>query len=926
MKMHYFIRSFIILLFLFSAQTGFSQFEEIIINSEYSGLSWDEFIEKAETDYSIRIYYDNDSLKSININDSSFLKKETLTLDNFLKGFNCKVSRYGSSIFITENDILKIKLPGKFNKVKTYGFEKEEYHYDSKYLDSQKEYISNVSIVGIKGKDTKKTATFKGMVMTEDDQTPLYGVVLRIRETGQKKTTDQNGNYSFVLKKGAYTLEVIGAEIETTIYEIHLNSSGILDLFPERTYVSLEEVTIYSEKFHNIKSMIIGFEEISISKSVDIPSSLGENDVIKAGLLLPGVQTIGEGNAGINVRGAPADQNMFYLNGLPLYNTSHFLGFFSSFNSLAIKSLNIYKSSIPIQYGNNLSSVFDIKVKEGLKNKYSASFNLSPIAISLLAEGPIIKDKSSFLISMRSTYSNWILSLIDDSDINESQASFKDFILNYSSKINDNNTIKLIGYYSNDNIELAGRNKYNYEVKGINLSWDKNLLNKHRINSNLIYSNYEFTESNIESILYSYKLPYKLDHFGINSKLNLNYEKHDINIGTDNILYMIDQGSIEPAESISLILPIDFYKENAVLLSVFASDSWKVSDHFSLMAAIRLNSYHYLGERSINIYEDDLVYSPLNIIDTVYYKNFEQITSYTHPDIRITANYRINDDLSVKAGYSYMYQYLFMMTNTISASPTNKFKLVDQYMDPIKGQQANLGFYSNFNKNTYIFSLEAYYKKIDNYKDYKDGANIIFSEVPEFDIVNAKINLYGIEFMLKKNIGKFNGWINYTYSSSIVSPYNDINNLSVNLGKPYPANYDKPHSLNIVSNYKFSRRFSLSANLVYSTGRPLTYPVGLYYQNRTQIPYYTTRNEYRVPDYFRIDMSARFEGTLKRNKIAHGTWIFSIYNLTGRNNAYSVFFKTEDGRINAYKMSIFAIPIFSVSYQIKLGNYADKYN
>ncbi len=925
MKMHQLIRTLIFLSLFLSVQTGFSQIEKIVIGNKYIGLKWDEFIEKIEDEYSVNIYYESDSLKHLDINLSSFTGNENISLIRFLEHYNFKVSEYHSYIFITKNNLIQTKLPSNFNKIKTYGFYRDETQNESKYLKSEEEYISNVRTIGTKGSDPKSTAVFSGKVLTKYEMNPLAGVVLKIRENGKSTISDQEGNYSFNLKKGVYTIEVSSVEIEPTVYEIHLYSDGELDIFPERTYVSIEEVTIHSEKFHNVKSMMTGFEELSINKTADIPSSLGENDVIKAGLLLPGVQTIGEGNAGINVRGAPADQNMFYLDGLPLYNTSHFLGFFSSFNSLAIKNLNIYKSSIPIQYGNNLSSVFDIKVKEGLTDKYSGSFNLSPITLSLLAEGPIIKEKSSFLISFRTTYSNWVLSLIDNLDINESQASFKDIITNFSFKVNDKNKIKLLAYYSDDDIQLAERNRYDYQVKGMKLSLDKTLVKKHGINTNIVYSNYEFAESNYESNLFSYTLPYKLDHFGINSKLNLHYDKHDINIGTDNILYMIDQGNVEPGDSLSLISPIELYKENAILSSIFISDSRKIFDHFSLKAAIRLNSYHYLGERSMYVYDDQYGYSPESITDTINYQNFERIKSYTNPDIRITANYRFNEKFSVKAGYSYMYQYLFMMTNTISASPTNKFKLVDQYLGPIKGQQANLGFYSNLYYNTYILSIEAYYKKVDNYKDYKDGANIIFSEVPEFDIIDGKLDLYGIEFMLKKNIGKFNGWINYTYSNSMVSTDNSIYSQSVNMGEPYPANYDKPHSFNIVTNFKFSRRFSLSANLVYSTGRPITYPVGLYYQNRIQIPYYTTRNKYRVPDYFRVDISARFEGSLKRNKIAHGTWIFSVYNLTGRNNAYSVFFKTENGRINAYKMSIFAIPIFSVSYQLKHGNYADKY-
>jgi outer membrane receptor for ferric coprogen and ferric-rhodotorulic acid len=330
-----------------------------------------------------------------------------------------------------------------------------------------------------------------------------------------------------------------------------------------------------------------------------------------------------------------------------------------------------------------------------------------------------------------------------------------------------------------------------------------------------------------------------------------------------------------------------------------------------------------LGPQDVYEYIPD---SPLireNIIDTTHYTNNQKIKSYTNPDFRLAAKYIINPNLSLKASFSQLHQYIFMLSNSIALSPTDKWKLSDKHIKPMKGTQYSLGVFSNFLKGKLELSIEAYYKQVAKLVEYKDGADLLVTKIVETEILQGDLDAYGIEFMLKKSTGRFNGWFNYTYSSSNVLVKGDDEFTSINFGKKYPANYDKPHALNLVMNYKLSRRLSISGNVVYATGRPITYPTAIYFQDGTQITNYSSRNEYRLPDYFRMDLAVNLEGNLRKHKLIHGSWSLSVYNVTGRRNAYSVYFKTEGGSIKGYKLSIFGAPVVSLTYNFKLGNYAD---
>ncbi|MCP4180983.1 MAG: TonB-dependent receptor, partial [bacterium] len=615
---------------------------------------------------------------------------------------------------------------------------------------------------------------------------------------------------------------------------------------------SLEEIVVNSERNINIAGNQMGIEKLKVAKITEIPSVLGESDIIKVSLLLPGVQSVGEGTAGINVRGSPTDQNVFYIDNVPIYNTSHFFGFFSAFHPDAIKEFSLYKSSLPAKFGGRLSSVFDISSKTGNREHFSARGGISPITGRVMCEGPFKKGKSSYLVALRSTYSDWALNFVDDTNIKNSSAKFADALINLSFSLSDNIRLKLFSYYNYDKIDIVPRNKYNYSNKGFSLSLNSIFRKKHDLNISLIYSDYKYNEENNELLISSYKYNYAINHNEIKASFNFRpNNKHKITIGSNSILYLFDRGKRLPLNDSSLLAPVYLGNEKGLESGIFISEEWNITPNITVNAGLRYNFYTYLGAGEVYKYQEMSPKQAETIIDTLTFGQNKSIKKYSAPDFRLSAKYIINPNFSVKASYNKLYQYIFMLSNTIASAPSDSWKLTDYNIKPMEGQQFSFGAYSNIGKNVIEISSEIYYKKVKNLIEFKDGVSLIGNKYPEQDILQGNLTSYGIEFMFKKPYGRFNGWLNYTYSKSVVEIDNKETGEKINFGKPYNANYDKPHAFNLVANYKVSRRFSVSSNIIYATGRPITYPSAIYFQNGMQILHYSKRNEYRIPDYFR---------------------------------------------------------------------------
>jgi hypothetical protein len=904
-----------------------AQSELIIIDKSYNNLSWSDFVTKVENQHQIAFYFQDSALVNlkVKVNVNKSLKK---VLSENLTGVKLSFTFDNGNVFIVKGSKIKTKLPNDFfedsrvNSGDLFDKRKKESSIHE-YLSTRKALLTRNIVVGNRKKGAgKELVTIDGFINNTEDGLPIISGSLFFEELGTGTTTNELGYFSISLKKGKYSLKVNSIESKEEKYQLEVLSGGRIDLFLDKKVYALNEVIIRSNKEDNIKGTQMGFDKLSAKSIKEIPAIMGERDIVKVALLLPGVQSVGEGASGYNVRGSPADQNVFYLNSVPVYNTSHLFGFFSAFTPDAISNFKLYKSNIPAKYGGRLSSIFDITAKEGNKKRFSLRGGISPITGSFMVEGPFMKDKSSYMVAVRSTYSNWVLGLIDNYEIKNSNASFADAITNFSVAINPNNQIKLLTYFSKDDISLVSQTDYDYQNMGASLGWDHIINNKHNLQITYSFSNYGFNEKNKQLDWAAYKNNYNLEHNEIRANIILRpNEKHSISFGTNAILYNLNRGDHLPLNELSDVVPVYLGKEKGLEGGIYIDEEWSVTPVFSISGGFRLNYYSYLGPQDVYQYVPGAPLEIENIIDTISYGNNQIVKTYTNPDFRIAANYIINPSLSVKAGFSQLHQYIFMLSNTIAMSPTDKWKLSDSNIKPMRGRQYSVGVFTNIFKGALEFSVEAYYKTVHNLVEYKDGADLVVTKVVETEVLQGDLDAYGLELMLKKPFGRLNGWINYTYSSSTVLVKGNDEFTSINFGNPYPANYDKPHALNLVLNYKLSRRLSFSSNVVYSTGRPITYPTAIFYQDGAQITYYSNRNEYRLPDYFRLDLAINLEGNLKKHKLIHGSWSFSVYNVTGRRNAYSVYFKSEQGTIKGYKLSIFGSPIVSLSYNFKLGNY-----
>ncbi len=902
---------------------------QIIVTKEDHHSSWDNFVKHIEKKNNIRFYYEKNLIPEFDLhfkNDSTFL--EQILQDNFKElGILIAIDHHGN-VFMTKEDSINTELPSNFFHIpvahqKTQSEDTEKVKSENDFLKTTNEFFAETIIIGTREKGAnKKKATISGYVKNSKTGLPVVGATIFQSDQGIGVSADEKGYFKLVIDKGKHVLKINSVSTIEQKIEVDVLSDGDLNIEVLDELFLLEGVIISAEKYSKVRGTSMGLERIPMIAVKKVPLVFGERDVLKIALLLPGVQTVGEGSSGFNVRGSPTDQNIFYLNNVPIYNTSHVAGFFSAFNSDAISEFSLYKNYIPINYGGRLASVFDVEAKQGSMQKTKVNGGIGLITGRILAEGPIKKDTSSYLLAFRSTYSNWVLSMVDDIEIGRSKVNFADLIANLSFNINERNQLNIFSYVSNDGMNLATKSKYDYQNIAASINWKHYFKNNHNFETSIAHSNYAFTEENTEVLSFAYKHLNKIMHSEINARFNLNLDKnHKLIIGTNSVLYNIDRGNPVPLNEESNFMPISLGSEKGIESGIYLSDEWEISPELTINGGIRYNRYTYLGPQKVYTYLDGYPKSESSIQDTLFFSKNKSIKSHQGLDYRFAANYMVTKDLSFKIAFNRLHQYMYMLSNTVAIAPNYKWKLTDYNTEPMVGDQYSVGMYSNFPAFRIELSIEAYYKKIQNLVELKNGASLFLNEYVERSTLQGKLDAYGIELMLKKPYGKTTGWINYTYSSSQVIVDSDIQENRINFGNPYPSNFDKPHALNFVINRDFSKRFSMSANFVYATGRPITLPTSLYYYKGIKYLNYSKRNEYRIPDYIRLDLSFSLEGNLRRHKLAHGYWSFSIYNVLGRKNAYSVYFKKEEDQIKGYKFSVFGSPIYSLTYNFKLGNY-----
>lgn len=887
------------------------------IQGSFKNLTFSQFVARIESQTNYRFYYKGEA-DSLVVNLEAVSMSLASVLDTLLSGTEYQYGIHENKVFITKGRPIHTQLPVGFFEHDEVTEESEEIILTFDENSNSTEAEEEIHEIGNRSRRVRNgKVEITGSVRNADTGEPVVGAVIFHQESAAAVVTDPFGRYSAAFPAGTGTLKITCVGMKETVRRILIYSAGKFDIELKEHVTPLREVVVESERGANLSGMQMGLEKIDIKTMKQVPLALGEVDVMKVVLTLPGVQSVGENSTGINVRGGATSQNLILFNDATIYNPSHLFGFFSAFNPDVIKNVELYKGGVPAEYGGRLASVLEVSMREGNKKKFAGAGGIGPVTGRLTLEGPIIKDKASFLVGARSTYSNWLLSMVPNETIKRSKGSFYDFNVHLSNEINERNTVYLSGYFSNDKFRLGNDTLYHYNSLNGTLKWKHVFKNKLYGIFSSGFNRYEFNVSSERNPYNAFQLNYKIDQ--LNAKADFNYyynDKHTISFGASSIYYSLSPGSIFPVGNESAITQDAIQHERAVESAFYIGDQFEVTPKLSLYVGLRHSIYNYLGPRNIPNYVEGIPRTDNTRLDTVAH-GAGIINSYHGPEYRFSARYMLPWNASVKLSWQRMRQYIHMLSNTAAMSPTDIWKLSDPYIKPEIGDQITVGLYKNFKNNTIETSVEGYYKTTKDFLDYKGGAVLFMNHTIETDIVNTQGIAYGIECMVRKVTGKLNGWISYTYSRSFLQTESNTGSESINRGEMYPSNFDKPHDVTLVSNYKLSRRFSVSLNYTYSTGRPITLPLAKFDFNGTERLLYSERNQYRIPDYYRMDLSMNIEGNHKIRKLAHSSWSISLYNVTGRKNPYSIYFATVDGRIRSYKLSIFGHVIPTITYNFK---------
>lgn len=908
---------------LFSQFSNAQSVPEPKITIHLDSARFNDFVKEVEKQTGYFFYYDAARFDSLTIDLD--VKEQTIraVLDQVFRGSDFTYALdLAKRVYITEGQKIITQLqPGLFNPNSPDNA--DLITYTTPDNDAQEKLLSTaeskVHDVGVKRyKIPPGNSTVTGYVRSAVTGEPVIGAAVFIESPSIGVTTDALGFYTLTIPRGKQKLRIKSTGMRETQRQIILYSDGKLDVEMRESVIALKEVSVKAGMDKNVVSTDMGQVKLTIKNLKQVPTVFGETDLLRTVLTLPGVKSVGENSTGLNVRGGSTDQNLILFNDAVIYNPSHLFGFFSAFNPDVLKDVELYKSTIPSKYGGRLSSVLDINSRDGNKKKFVASGGIGLVTGRLTLEGPIIKDKTSFIIGGRSTYSDWVLNRLDDIKYNKSSASFYDVNLQVSHEINQKNSLLVTAYMSKDRFKLLGDTTYSYQNQLAALKW------KHTFNARL-YSEFTASHSMYKYHMESQGLPLNAFDlkFDINQsqfKADFNYilhPKHTLNFGLSSVYYKLHPGSFQPRGEQSLVIPDKLEQEQALESALYLEDKFEVSPRLSINAGLRYSFYQYLGPRTVNKYVAGYPIDKIYEDGTQTYAAGKKIKGYGGPEYRLSMRYTLFDNLALKLSYNTLRQYIHLLSNTMTVSPTDIWKLSDQYIKPQTGSQISLGLYKNLRGNKIEVSLEGYYKRIHNFLDYKGGDSLIMNPRIEAAVLGTQGKAYGVEFMMKKMTGKLNGWVGYTYSRTLLRALDRESADAPNHGNYYPSNYDKPHDFTLVSNYRFTHRLSFSYNFTYSTGRPYTPPIGKYIIDGAERVYYADRNQYRIPDYYRMDVSVNIEGNHKIRKLAHSSWTLAVYNVLGRKNPSSVYFQTVGGQINGYQLSIFGRPIPTITYNFR---------
>jgi hypothetical protein len=741
---------------------------------------------------------------------------------------------------------------------------------------------------------------------TKDAETgeELIGATIYVNELETGTVTNVYGFYSLTVEGGIYNIKVSYIGYQSYSEKIDMNKNQHIDFELKLTAKTLDEIVVTGEYAQeNVKSAEMGIVKMDVKDIETLPVLFGEKDILKTLQLLPGVSGAGEGSTGFYVRGGNTDQNLILLDEAPVYNASHLLGFFSVFNSDALKDMKLYKSGIPARYGGRLSSVLDVHMNNGNSKRFAVTGGIGLISSRLTVEGPFVKDKGSFIVSGRRSYADLVYSLIEP-DFRGNDLFFYDLNAKANYTLGSNDRIYVSGYFGRDKFGF-GNFGFNWGNATGTLRWNHIFNDRLFSNTSLIYSNYDYdifvdlagTETTISSGIEDLNFKQDFSYY-VNSNNTLRF-------GLNVIYHTFKPGErISNGENASNDLILD--KKYAFESGFYFSNEQKVNSRLSLHYGLRYSLFNVIGPGTVNTLDTEG-----NTMNTQIYNSGESVINYGNFEPRLSASYLINETSSVKASFHRMSQYIHLLSASTSDNPTDVWVPSSINVKPEISEQYSMGYFRNFAEDRFEASAEIYYKDMHNIVDYRDGADILLNENVEAELAYGKGRSYGLELFIKKRLGKFTGWIGYTLGKT----ERKIN--IVNQANWYPARQDRRHDISIVGSYKLNEKWTLSANWVYYTGDAVTFPSGQYFIDGAIVPLYSERNGYRMPDYHRLDVGATLLG--KQTDKYQSSWNFSIYNAYARDNAYSISFReseTTPGINEAVQTTLFSI-IPSITWNFK---------
>lgn len=755
-----------------------------------------------------------------------------------------------------------------------------------------------------------------GIVLDGKTEKPVIAVISDA--SGSLLTrTDVKGGFNVKIPAGSASLNASAPGMIAVSTNLHPVRNQVVNFMLFESVTELQEVVVNAESSGSLlSSVVVGGIRLDAGTFKKIPQLMGEADVIRSLSLMPGVSTVGEGSGGFNVRGASSDQNLVLLDGVPIFNTSHLFGFFSIFNSDALRDFSFYRSDIPASFGGRSSSVLSVRLRDGNKDKIHVTGGVGVVASRLMVDGPIGK-KLTYSFGGRFGYPNWILKKIPDIDVRQSEASFYDLNAKLKYRLNNQNSLSFTIYRGKDDFVVASDTTYIWSSQLASCEWQFNPSEKWSSSISLFYSGFE------SEVLGSFPkkefdFATKINSLGVKADVSYFNQRGRIDFGFIGQRLLNGMGVLNPVNESSLV-ELTIPEESAIETGTYVSFDGRLFGRFSIRAGLRYSGFSTFGPGKVFLFAEDVPRSASTVIDTAAYEPQQKISFFHGFEPRISLVLRISDSAALRVSYDRNLQFMQQISNSAAVTPVDVWKFSNQYFGPLVSNQFSISYSGFLARGGFEYTIEAYYKTLDGIVDYKDGARLFLNPVLDAELLAGTGKNYGFEAMVSRRNARVTGWVSYVYSRSLRRVESIFETESINGGNYFPSNFDRPHDFTLVLNYQISKRVQFSTNFKFLTGRPITFPVSSYTIDGYSFVHFSERNQFRTEPYHRLDLALTVLGSLKKNKRYRSSWSLSVYNAYGRENPFSVFFKPQfQGRVTqAYRLAVVGTIVPSITYNFE---------